>query len=176
MNGLRYHYSHSGEHGRKGLEMLAMGVHECLGGGVKSRSQSRGGSRAQSRAQTPPLLAPTLAGVPAYETAFEDGLMLQQAPQQQQPPQQRVPSPLGSPSQQPSPAAYAYRGMLYQAQPSSSSSVSSSSPSPPPPPSCASLSSFTPFQTTSYTLAGAMGPTGTGGAPYAGNRDSNMNA
>ncbi|THV04644.1 hypothetical protein K435DRAFT_961825 [Dendrothele bispora CBS 962.96] len=30
MNGLRYHYAHSGEHGAVGLAMLASGVHECL--------------------------------------------------------------------------------------------------------------------------------------------------
>lgn len=30
MNGLRYHYAHSGEHGTIGLAMLASGVHECL--------------------------------------------------------------------------------------------------------------------------------------------------
>ncbi|THU87013.1 hypothetical protein K435DRAFT_804660 [Dendrothele bispora CBS 962.96] len=30
MNGLRYHYTHSGEHGAVGLAMLASSVHECL--------------------------------------------------------------------------------------------------------------------------------------------------
>ncbi|KAK7443166.1 hypothetical protein VKT23_015764 [Stygiomarasmius scandens] len=30
MNGLRYHYAHTGEHGAIGLAMLASGVHECL--------------------------------------------------------------------------------------------------------------------------------------------------
>lgn len=32
MNGLRYHYQHSGEHGAVGLAMLASGQHECLAG------------------------------------------------------------------------------------------------------------------------------------------------
>ncbi len=32
MNGLRYHYQHSGDHGAVGLALLASGVHECLGG------------------------------------------------------------------------------------------------------------------------------------------------
>lgn len=31
MNGLRYHYQHSGDHGAVGLALLAGGVHECLG-------------------------------------------------------------------------------------------------------------------------------------------------
>ncbi|KAJ3527327.1 hypothetical protein NMY22_g9827 [Coprinellus aureogranulatus] len=30
MNGLRYHYQHSGEHGAVGLALLASGQHECL--------------------------------------------------------------------------------------------------------------------------------------------------
>ena len=31
MNGLRYHYQHSGDHGSVGLALLASGQHECLG-------------------------------------------------------------------------------------------------------------------------------------------------
>jgi transcription factor SFP1 len=153
MNGLRYHYSHSGEHGRKGLEMLAMGVHECLGGGngSKGRSHSRGGSRAQSRPQTPPssgLSAPPtpLAGSTTTSAALNAGVydgydasVTLQAPQ--------PPPPL---SQRPS---YSYQGMSFQ----SSSQSGGSSP-------------FAPFQTTSYTLAGAMGPPGAGG-PFGGLKD-----
>jgi len=33
MNGLRYHYQHSGDHGAVGLALLASGQHECLGVG-----------------------------------------------------------------------------------------------------------------------------------------------
>ncbi|PPQ96015.1 LOW QUALITY PROTEIN: hypothetical protein CVT26_016177 [Gymnopilus dilepis] len=33
MNGLRYHYQHSGDHGALGLALLASGQHECLGWG-----------------------------------------------------------------------------------------------------------------------------------------------
>jgi transcription factor SFP1 len=33
MNGLRYHYQHSGDHGALGLALLAGGLHECLSGG-----------------------------------------------------------------------------------------------------------------------------------------------
>jgi len=37
MNGLRWHYLHSGEHGAIGLAILASGQHKCLdhvGGGL----------------------------------------------------------------------------------------------------------------------------------------------
>jgi len=33
INGLRYHYHHSGDHGEMGLALLASGQHECLGSG-----------------------------------------------------------------------------------------------------------------------------------------------
>jgi transcription factor SFP1 len=36
MNGLRYHYQHSGDHGALGLALLSSGRHECLGGGRRS--------------------------------------------------------------------------------------------------------------------------------------------
>ncbi|KAH0580490.1 hypothetical protein H2248_001988 [Termitomyces sp. 'cryptogamus'] len=35
MNGLRYHYQHSGDHGALGLALLAGGLHECLGNNRK---------------------------------------------------------------------------------------------------------------------------------------------
>ena len=35
MNGLRYHYQHSGDHGAVGLALLASGQHECLGIGKR---------------------------------------------------------------------------------------------------------------------------------------------
>ena len=35
MNGLRYHYQHSGDHGTVGLALLASGQHECLGIGKR---------------------------------------------------------------------------------------------------------------------------------------------
>lgn len=147
MNGLRYHYSHSGEHGKKGLEMLAMGVHECLGGGSgnKGRSHSRGGSRTQSRAQTPPssgLSAPPLTPPPSTTTSSAalnagvydgyDASVSLQAPQPPPPlPQQRQ--------------SFTYQGITFSTQMASQNGGNSGS-------------SFAPFQTTSYTLAGAMGP------------------
>ncbi|KAF5347398.1 hypothetical protein D9758_011256 [Tetrapyrgos nigripes] len=40
MNGLRYHYAHTGEHGAIGLNMLASGIHECLQNNNSSKSHS----------------------------------------------------------------------------------------------------------------------------------------
>jgi transcription factor SFP1 len=37
MNGLRYHYQHSGDHGAVGLALLASGQHECLQNGSHGR-------------------------------------------------------------------------------------------------------------------------------------------
>jgi transcription factor SFP1 len=48
MNGLRYHYSHTGDHGKRGLEMLAKGVHECL-----QRNAGSGTGSGSSRPETP---------------------------------------------------------------------------------------------------------------------------
>ncbi|KAG6902389.1 hypothetical protein C0995_000594 [Termitomyces sp. Mi166 len=38
MNGLRYHYQHSGDHGAVGLALLAGGLHDCLGNNRKDSS------------------------------------------------------------------------------------------------------------------------------------------
>ncbi|KAF9005099.1 hypothetical protein BDQ17DRAFT_1408459 [Cyathus striatus] len=46
MNGLRYHYQHSGDHGAVGLALLASGQHECL-------SQGRKHHAANANANTP---------------------------------------------------------------------------------------------------------------------------
>lgn len=40
MNGLRYHYQHSGDHGAVGLALLASGQHECLQNGSHGRKAS----------------------------------------------------------------------------------------------------------------------------------------
>ncbi|KAJ7141816.1 hypothetical protein C8R46DRAFT_1013130, partial [Mycena filopes] len=40
MNGLRYHYQHSGDHGAVGLQMLAGGVHGCLRNNSSSSTTS----------------------------------------------------------------------------------------------------------------------------------------
>jgi transcription factor SFP1 len=55
MNGLRYHYQHSGEHGAHGLALLANGMHHCLSltkgsaTGSSSMQNSRHPSRQGSR-------------------------------------------------------------------------------------------------------------------------------
>ena len=43
MNGLRYHYQHSGDHGSVGLALLASGQHECLGAGKRGITTYGGG-------------------------------------------------------------------------------------------------------------------------------------
>ncbi|KIM44300.1 hypothetical protein M413DRAFT_9442 [Hebeloma cylindrosporum] len=42
MNGLRYHYQHSGDHGSVGLALLASGQHECLGAGKRGITTGAG--------------------------------------------------------------------------------------------------------------------------------------
>ncbi|KAG6819015.1 hypothetical protein H0H93_016350, partial [Arthromyces matolae] len=49
MNGLRYHYQHSGEHGAVGLALLAGGVHECLGHGKGRSDKDKERERAEER-------------------------------------------------------------------------------------------------------------------------------
>jgi len=58
MNGLRYHYQHSGDHGAIGLQLLASGQHECLQHS-KSAAATRQSTPAQGGAATTPT-SPTL--------------------------------------------------------------------------------------------------------------------
>ncbi|KAG5641442.1 hypothetical protein DXG03_005216 [Asterophora parasitica] len=44
MNGLRYHYQHSGDHGAVGLALLAGGLHECLGNNQSSQTTASSNS------------------------------------------------------------------------------------------------------------------------------------
>lgn len=59
MNGLRYHYQHSGEHGAMGLALLASGQHECLigkrGGGVGARQEQHQHTQLMNHSQHPDL-------------------------------------------------------------------------------------------------------------------------
>ena len=48
MNGLRYHYQHSGEHGALGLALLASGQHECL---IGKRTSTLSAARQQQQQQ-----------------------------------------------------------------------------------------------------------------------------
>ncbi|KAL0071131.1 hypothetical protein AAF712_001689 [Marasmius tenuissimus] len=89
MNGLRYHYQHSGEHGLKGLSMLASGVHECLQNdkpnhhGARRRA-NKGDSRAGSRASSPPPNRHHQQQVPTSTAILQQGQQQQQEQQAQQ--------------------------------------------------------------------------------------------
>jgi transcription factor SFP1 len=51
MNGLRYHYQHSGEHGTQGLALLASGQHECLQGTKRREHHNNQNSQQQQQQQ-----------------------------------------------------------------------------------------------------------------------------
>ncbi|KAG6907183.1 hypothetical protein DXG01_010054 [Tephrocybe rancida] len=50
MNGLRYHYQHSGDHGAVGLALLAGGLHECLGNNNNSGGSNGSASQGNNGA------------------------------------------------------------------------------------------------------------------------------
>lgn len=90
MNGLRYHYQHSGDHGAIGLALLASGQHECLshahkGGASRHSTPNNSNGNSTSRAQ-------------------QEMMQTQQFQQQQQvpapPPQQMVYAQQGQQQQQ----------------------------------------------------------------------------
>ncbi|KAH9980411.1 hypothetical protein BJV74DRAFT_879344 [Russula compacta] len=58
MNGLRYHYQHSGDHGAMGLQLLASGQHECLQHS-KSATATRQSTPAQSATMSAGAASPT---------------------------------------------------------------------------------------------------------------------
>ena len=79
MNGLRYHYQHSGDHGAIGLSLLASGQHECL-----QHTHSR--SAASSRHSTPLASGsstPVGASTPTYAQQYQQQMLYQSAQQQQ---------------------------------------------------------------------------------------------
>ncbi|KZT65696.1 hypothetical protein DAEQUDRAFT_746913 [Daedalea quercina L-15889] len=73
MNGLRYHYQHSGDHGAIGLAMLASGQHECLQHSKSrhhtpsSASHSQPASAAPSQTSSP-LSTPQVSRAPSAAT------------------------------------------------------------------------------------------------------------
>ncbi|KAI0776955.1 hypothetical protein BD413DRAFT_233197 [Trametes elegans] len=82
MNGLRYHYQHSGDHGAIGLALLASGQHECLQHNKShsrhaTPSQSASASQSQPRTPTTPSSQSsfaqqqqaTFSQPPSYQTA-----------------------------------------------------------------------------------------------------------
>ncbi|KAL4243614.1 C2H2-type domain-containing protein [Abortiporus biennis] len=84
MNGLRYHYQHSGDHGAIGLALLASGQHECLQhtrshsrhvtpatSNAPSRNSSPQSTPAMSQAQAaqpPSNYSPVMAAPPSYQS------------------------------------------------------------------------------------------------------------
>lgn len=73
MNGLRYHYQHSGDHGAIGLALLASGQHECL---QHTRSHSRHVTPANSTTasqHTSPLATPNVSQAQASSYAPNSG-------------------------------------------------------------------------------------------------------
>ncbi|CDO68516.1 hypothetical protein BN946_scf184998.g13 [Trametes cinnabarina] len=67
MNGLRYHYQHSGDHGAIGLALLASGQHECL---QHNKSHSRNATPSQSTSSSQSQSAPRTPTTPAGQTTF----------------------------------------------------------------------------------------------------------
>jgi transcription factor SFP1 len=76
MNGLRYHYQHSGDHGAIGLALLASGQHECL-------QHAHGKSTHSSRHSTPGGNANT-ASAPAHPQQHQHQHQMQMQTQNQQ--------------------------------------------------------------------------------------------
>ncbi|KAI0311684.1 hypothetical protein OF83DRAFT_729484, partial [Amylostereum chailletii] len=67
MNGLRYHYQHSGDHGAIGLRLLASGQHECL---QHHNSKARG-SQAPPPPPPPPPPSTTLTPTPTAHASSQ---------------------------------------------------------------------------------------------------------
>ncbi|KAL4072059.1 hypothetical protein J3A83DRAFT_4517039 [Scleroderma citrinum] len=80
MNGLRYHYQHSGEHGAIGLNLLASGQHECLQHAHKNSSAaSSRQSTPMTSGQTTPVTSPS---TPTYAQQYQQQMMYTSAQHQ----------------------------------------------------------------------------------------------
>ncbi|TBU26407.1 hypothetical protein BD311DRAFT_447814 [Dichomitus squalens] len=100
MNGLRYHYQHSGDHGAIGLALLASGQHECLQHN-RSRHATPSHSASNSVSGTP-----SQPRTPAPQQSFA-------GQQQQQAQQAAFAQPPTYQSAMASPPAYAYQPQQY---------------------------------------------------------------
>ena len=80
MNGLRYHYQHSGDHGAVGLALLASGQHECLqhAHGKSSAASSRQSTPFASGQSTPV----TGHSTPTYAQQYQQQMLYTSAQQQ----------------------------------------------------------------------------------------------
>ncbi|EIW77917.1 hypothetical protein CONPUDRAFT_146018 [Coniophora puteana RWD-64-598 SS2] len=100
MNGLRYHYQHSGDHGSIGLSLLSSGQHECLQHAhSKSAASSRHSTPLASGASTPVGGAST----PTYAQQYQQQMLFQSAQQQQYMRTMQVQMQAAYPSPAPSP-------------------------------------------------------------------------
>lgn len=79
MNGLRYHYQHSGEHGAIGLSLLASGQHECLQHAHKNSSAS---SSRQSTPMASGQTTPVTPSTPTYAQQYQQQMMYTSAQHQ----------------------------------------------------------------------------------------------
>jgi len=68
MNGLRYHYQHSGDHGAIGLQLLASGQHECL-----QHSKSAAATRQSTPAQSPTSPSPSKSAAGSQSWQYPQG-------------------------------------------------------------------------------------------------------
>ncbi|PFH52511.1 hypothetical protein AMATHDRAFT_2227 [Amanita thiersii Skay4041] len=101
MNGLRYHYQHSGDHGAVGLALLASGQHECLQGqkrGQHHQSATSGtqGPDGDKDGRRRSIQSPSRgsASMPVSRATSRTGTP---QPLPQQPPNQQVPAQHYSP-------------------------------------------------------------------------------
>ncbi|KAI0367905.1 hypothetical protein BV20DRAFT_949255 [Pilatotrama ljubarskyi] len=67
MNGLRYHYQHSGDHGAIGLALLASGQHECL---QHNKNHSRHATPSHSSSSSQSQNTPRTPTTPSSQTSF----------------------------------------------------------------------------------------------------------
>lgn len=81
MNGLRYHYQHSGDHGAIGLALLASGQHECL---QNAHGKSVHSSRHSTPGRNSGASAPPQAQQQQQHQLQLQGSHYQQQQQQQQ--------------------------------------------------------------------------------------------
>lgn len=85
MNGLRYHYQHSGDHGAIGLALLASGQHECLRNAHGRRDGSRDRNANNAAAQQQRQSQTTFPSNPQPQTSTTQYAQQQQQQQPQQP-------------------------------------------------------------------------------------------
>ncbi|CAL1702676.1 unnamed protein product [Somion occarium] len=109
MNGLRYHYQHSGDHGAIGLALLASGQHECLQH-----------TRAHSRTTTPATSTAPSVNTSPHTTPIVSQAQPASIPAVQQPqsntyvaPQHALTNPPSYQSQSMMPPAYAAQPQQY---------------------------------------------------------------